>query len=329
MHADWAVCHIIIIIGGIMACLHPLRVYQSRRKKKDTGSFYYTFDPKKGHTDLYLDIPCNKCEGCMLARSYQWSMRCVCEAQSYTESYFLTLTYDNENLPDGSELNRTHITQFVKRLRWHFRHYKLKVFYCGEYGTHRHRPHYHMIVFGLPLQKENVRLFLHSYSRKKNPNYVSPKISDIWGKGLVTIGSFTDQSASYVAQYCLKKQTREYYEFIKTKRVKPFIGASNRNALGFDFFQKSWFEIFTRGWFRLLEKSLRPLRYFVYLLKKHHPLEWFKFIELPRRIKMTKERLEYYRDRALHYENERNKALSRYYRERKILRSLQERRDLL
>lgn len=317
-----------------MVCYSPLKVYRSRRLNKATGKYPIKFSPRSTYTDIDgLFIPCGKCEGCLLARSFQWSLRCVCETYSHSESYFLTLTYDEEHLPEGRNLCRAHFQGFMKRLRWHFRGYKLKVFYCGEYGEKRNRPHYHAIIFGLPLSRENIRLFPLNVSRKGNTNYYSPILNKIWSYGNVTVGDCNCRTCAYVAQYTLKKNKSNVN--VPSCKVKPFVGASNRSAIGTDFFFKYYEDIFVRGFFNPFSDSknsgrlYKPPRFFVKLLEKHFPLVWFKYVELPKRIEIHRRRMLWYRDRALFASQLDEKLKMRYYKERQTLRRLEARRDLL
>lgn len=88
---------------------------------------------------------------------------------------------------------------------------------CGEYGENELRPHYHACLFGisfddLELVKEenNVQLF------------TSAKLQKIWGKGFVTVGEVTFQSAAYVARYVMKKIIGKQDEKILDKMTKNY-----------------------------------------------------------------------------------------------------------
>lgn len=323
-----------------MVCYSPLKVFWSRKRHPVTKNRVPVFSASKGIVDVdyYYNpgngftIPCGKCEGCRLAKSFEWSVRCTCESYFHRENYFLTLTYDSEHLPSDRCLNRAHFQGFMKRLRYYFKGYKIKVFYCGEYGENRHRPHYHAIVFGLPLSEKDIRMYPINMSKKGNVNYESPFITKIWGKGLVTIGSFTSSSASYVAQYTLKKNKSN--STIR-KAIRPFIGASNRNSIGFDFFMKYFKDIFSRGFFSPIPANkgekplmLKPSPYFVRNLKKYKPVEYIRYVRLPRYrayVKMLNDKLKYLDQYA---EDLDNKIRNRYYKERATLRRLEARCDL-
>lgn len=315
-----------------MVCFAPIKGYRGKRVNPETGKRPVVFSPSQGFLDRPVIVPCGRCLGCLMTRAFYWSVRCVCESHYHSESYFLTLTYDKEHLPSDGQLCRAHFQSFMKRLRYYFPGYRIKVFYCGEYGEKRHRPHYHAILFGLPLNAEGVKMYPVSTSKRGNINYESPFITSIWSYGLVTIGSFSANSAAYVAQYTVKKHDNAMQSYIARCSVKPFIGASNRNSIGYDFFMQYHTDIYRRGFFKPFDDSdiiCRNLPYFNRLLQRHFPIEFFKYVELPRRA--------YY---ASLYKSAQsgspgtfgNTLLDRdsialYYKERKLLRNLKSRDD--
>lgn len=94
------------------------------------------------------------------------------ELPYHENAWFLTLTYDNENIPyrmtwdegtgevlvENYSLNYEDMKAFWKRLRRYLEYHeldkgKLMYFQCGEYGGKTHRPHYHAIVYDLPIEK--------------------------------------------------------------------------------------------------------------------------------------------------------------------------------
>lgn len=100
--------------------------------------------------DKYVPVPCGKCPECLRRRTASWSFRLEMEALNWPKQFFVTLTYNTEQIPITPNtfltLEPKHVTDFFKRLRK--RAGKLKYYYCGEYGTQRKRPHYHLILFG-------------------------------------------------------------------------------------------------------------------------------------------------------------------------------------
>ena len=58
---------------------------------------------------------------------------------------FVTLTYDDDHLPEYNSLNYKHFQDFMKRLRKS--HNGVRFYMCGEYGEDFSRPHYHALLF--------------------------------------------------------------------------------------------------------------------------------------------------------------------------------------
>ena len=52
-------------------------------------------------TGKYIVVPCNKCLACKMRKSAEWAARAAQEAEYYPEGerWFVTLTYDEDNLP--------------------------------------------------------------------------------------------------------------------------------------------------------------------------------------------------------------------------------------
>ena len=48
-----------------------------------------------------IRIPCRSCVECVLGYSNQWATRVAAEASCHSENCFITLTYNDENLPKG------------------------------------------------------------------------------------------------------------------------------------------------------------------------------------------------------------------------------------
>lgn len=170
----------------------------------------------------FMQVPCGKCDECRVSRSKEWAIRCLAEYQSlsYKEQlkcWFITFTYDDLHNP--FILNSEHMTLFWKRLRKYFSGCKIKYFYCGEYGTRTYRPHYHAIVYGLPL---NDLKFIKNNSFGDSI-FSSETLANIWGNGMVAIGSLSLKSCSYVARYTLKKNTTDCFQRVSQGFGKNFL----------------------------------------------------------------------------------------------------------
>jgi hypothetical protein len=98
-------------------------------------------------------VPCGKCYNCKRRLASSWSLRVVEESKLAHTAVFLTLTYNNENLPISKfgyhTLVKKDLQNFFKRLRkLHGSDHKtIRYFAVGEYGGHTKRPHYHIILF--------------------------------------------------------------------------------------------------------------------------------------------------------------------------------------
>ena len=107
-------------------------------------------------TNQWMALPCGKCPNCMKRRTSGWSFRLIKEGESSQTALFVTLTYDTKYVPLTKNgymtLNKRDIQTYMKRLR-KLSETKLKYYVCGEYGSKRDRPHYHMIIFNADAEK--------------------------------------------------------------------------------------------------------------------------------------------------------------------------------
>lgn len=170
-----------------------------------------------------MEVSCGQCLGCRLDRSRMWAMRCVheCSLHELDEgNCFITLTYDDENVPHDWSLNKRDFQLFMKRLRKHFPQ-KIKFFMCGEYGNkcmhlptytaqtvkdcdrcNVGRPHYHAILFNCHFDD------LVKVGQSGDREYCSsPTLEKLWDKGFVEVGDATFEACAYVARYVTKKVT--------------------------------------------------------------------------------------------------------------------------
>ncbi len=90
-----------------MPCTRPLNAYRVN------GKVFFT----PSHGAEFIQLPCGQCVACRLNHSRQWATRMVHEAYMHEHNSFITLTYDNEHLPEDGSLVRKHLTDFFKRFR--------------------------------------------------------------------------------------------------------------------------------------------------------------------------------------------------------------------
>lgn len=223
--------------------------------------------------DLIL-LPCGRCIGCRLERSRQWAVRCIHEASFHSDNCFLTLTYDDDHLPDRGSLVKKDLTDFWKRLRKAISPKKLRYFACGEYGSKFERPHYHACVFGY--MPEDKKLYsIRAGSRL----YISPLIAKLWPFGFHTIGDVTFDSAAYVARYVLKKVTGDSAESHYNGREAEYVVMSRKPGIAHDWIRKFYDDVYPHDYVVIRDNiKCRPPKYYdnIYDLECNGDLEYVK-----------------------------------------------------
>lgn len=177
--------------------------------------------------------PCGKCEGCRRRRRNAWVGRMLLEQSQHKESAFVTLTYEDPDLPLIYHpehdiwiptLVKSHVQKWIRSVRQKATHLgrTLRYFAAGEYGSESGRPHYHLILFGI------------------GPTW-NPIFKDSWNKGFVSSYEATARTMAYVAKYVMKQgndpelSLPEYGEYsLENPRITtpPFRLTSRRPALG-------------------------------------------------------------------------------------------------
>lgn len=287
-----------------MSCFHPMKAIdwgkQSGSQKHNIEVVKYNdIDPNCKGVTMYrgrpvkvIEIPCGKCIGCRLEYSRQWANRCMAETKTTHDNYFVTLTYDEEHLPRNywvdtetgevteNELHslvRKDMQDFLKRLRTEWaRKYSannIRVFYCGEYGDKRGRPHYHAIIFNLPIfDLKQVRR-----SQSGHPLWISEEIEKIWGKGITAIGEVNWETVAYTARYVMKKvkgpDAKKYYEDLGI--IPEFTGMSLKPGIGAEYYKQHKDEIYKYDELLVKNKDgvirAKPSRYYDKLYDLEEP----------------------------------------------------------
>lgn len=177
----------------------------------------------------FVQIPCGKCLSCKINHANDWATRCVIESKLYKNNSFITLTYNDEQLPKNQSVNVRDLQLFFKRLRKKLRETKIRYFACGEYGSKTLRPHYHIGLYNYK-PKDNK---IFKFNKRKDIIYTSNEIEKIWGKGFATVGELTLESAAYIARYTQKKIYEKHDEILeKLGRKKEFILTSRKPGIG-------------------------------------------------------------------------------------------------
>lgn len=217
-------------------------------------------------------------------------MRMMNEAQLHDQNCFITLTYNDENLPEFGTLQKPHLQDFFKRLRKQrgsFRYYA-----CGEYGEDTDRAHYHACIFGLD--------FHDKIQFKRTGDhwlYLSDELTEIWGHGHTSVGELTFETAAYTARYVTKKLSKGQARYVRVDTdsgeiiplQQPFACISNGGgrrkdgerslgAIGKPWFDKYKGDIYAseKDYLMMRGKRMKPPRYYDGLYDKINPLHMEK-----------------------------------------------------
>jgi hypothetical protein len=193
-------------------------------------------------------------------------MRCLHEKKLHSESCFLTLTYDNEHLPEAGTLVKRDFQLFMKRMRKQ-RPQGLRFFMCGEYGELNGRPHYHALFFNTDFP-DKLR---YSQNRRGDVYYSSDELRFIWQLGNVLIGEVNFDTAAYVARYCMSKVTgkdadRHYEVFdrdgVVHRRLSEYTDMSRRPGIGTGYYERFGSEVRVHDSVVVNGKEVRPPRFY-------------------------------------------------------------------
>ena len=279
-----------------MKCLKPVIAYHIGNHKDENGNLKKTICfsfkeaakkivPWKIH-ECEIAVPCGKCEACLKNKRLEQSIRIIHEIESHEDNCFITLTYNDDNLPmtDGQNVTRgvqdapesfrptlsiDDYQKWLKRFRKRIKK-PIRYFIVGEYGTKGQRPHYHAIIFGWKPDDLQEHKFHGKYW-----TYRSAFIESTWKYGFSEIGIDVNAGvAKYCAQYVTKK-------FIKNERpqfvLDEFVRSSKMNGgIGAEFLHKFHKQVAEQGYiFTLNRRTGKSFRskipsYYIKLLEKFY-----------------------------------------------------------
>lgn len=259
-------------------CTSPNKCYQN----PDGGRPIFGWEGiKKGLPEM--EVPCGKCPECCKDYYTSWATRGSRELSQWDSTVFITLTYDEENLPNDRSLKKTDVQKFIKRVKKFFRSSKenpIRQVYCGEYGKQTNRPHYHCILFNCDFRDKSR----HYVSPGGHQVYTSPTLSKLWPFGNAEFGYAEPSSIAYLFKYILKKKSRKEkkkpyniehdgvtydveHEFIEASR-NPGIGAWLRNS-----------QSIRKGFLSVDGKKTKLPKYYLEHLKKNDLDSYHKISE--------------------------------------------------
>lgn len=193
----------------------------------------------------------------------------------HDENSYLTLTYNDENLPKNKSLKIDHLQKFFRKLRRKTGK-EIRYYAVGEYGDKLSRPHYHVCLFGYDFSdKELLTTKRWKKARFQTGSlfalYWSKYLETIWQRGFNTIGELTFESASYVARYVLKKQTgKNSKKYYKSKKPE-FSIMSRKPGIGRSWFDKYMTDVYPKDFFHVRGRRSRPPRYYDNVLQNVKP----------------------------------------------------------
>lgn len=206
--------------------------------------------------------PCGKCPVCRMKYRKQMATRIYMETSidKPVDNYFITLTYDDQNIPiiAGRQcFNKDHLVRFLDSLRHKLRSRGLSLRYFGtcEYGQEGYRSHYHFLFF---LYGSPVRRFAYKGVHEFNRDFVQP----LWPYGFTFDGRVSPASVMYCTCYALKDDEALQRDWTGFEEGRPFRLFSLRPGLGLSDSCVAWWTdyVYNDGDFRFglrLSKGLK------------------------------------------------------------------------
>jgi hypothetical protein len=251
------------------------------------------------------------------------------EASLWLNNIFITLTYDNEHLPEHGTLIKKDFQDFMKRLRKKKRANQaqpIRYYQCGEYGEKFGRPHYHAILFNTNFRDREIIQGQKGLTQ-------SETLSKLWGKGHSSIGDVTFQSAAYVAGYVQKKingQKKDaidpdtglkHYEIITPngeiiEKQQEYSTMSRRPGIAGHWFAKHKNDVYPSDNIHINGKEMRPPKYYDRLYEIEYPMDMEVIKEKRRRQMKEKQHLR--TPEALRQAEKTHKARMSIYRRNKL-----------
>lgn len=179
-----------------------------------------------------VPVACGRCPSCLVNRSRLWSGRLLLESLLHAQSSFWTLTYQVE--PEKRSLDPRHLQLWLKRARRAFGSFR---FYgSGEYGDRNNRPHYHVVLFGVPANHPDISGAWSGYTYSEIGSFPLDLRGPVIGPYRVQAG-FTSstplvpEQTRYVAKYIQKKWQRQKESWLNG-RHKEFARMSLDPGIG-------------------------------------------------------------------------------------------------
>lgn len=219
-----------------MLCYKPLiKIHESQTSLiKEYGQQFisYKWFKEKSLNRLLASgaiqmLKCGQCFNCINMKRYHWVKKMSLEKSYWKNTYFITLTYNDDHYP--GQLVVKDVQNFIKLLRYRLNE-SFRYFCSGEYGSRTARAHYHMILF------TNYDLDLDFRKQTKTgPLFESKLLNECWKKGFIWVAHDLDNmSFAYVSSYSNKNYLKTHQNQVRkefNKKVNEII--ENKNLSGF------------------------------------------------------------------------------------------------
>lgn len=198
-------------------CYNVKKISKRGKYKEDNYNGF-----KGQEYDITAWTKCGYCPECLAEKANNWVVRNHYESRAHKEKCFITLTYaENPKI-----LIKKDLQDFLKRLRKELDKdgVKLRYYGCGEYGTLRGRPHFHVILYGW--SDKNAKYLC--INKKGNICLQSDLIQAKWGKGRTTYQEFNEHEIPYISLYSSINDTAKHKHLIAREEIAKKI-SENRN----------------------------------------------------------------------------------------------------
>lgn len=250
-----------------MSCNNPLII-----KRPKSRYPVYTMPSRMRYStvpDGYVQVPCGWCQGCRIDRMSMWQDRFRFELlDNYKKGYsgsFITLTYNDLDVPLSGSLKKAELAQFWKRVRYFLKgkdskyvkarapfvlasNPNFRYISVGEYGDKIGRCHYHALVAGI------------------SPESMQELTALAWKFGFSDCKAVDSGGIRYVLKYIQKQVHGKQLEQLFTEKglEPPFFTASN--GIGSAFLYENAENIRDNNGYRFQGKWRKPSQYYRRLL---------------------------------------------------------------
>lgn len=178
---------------------------------------------------------CGQCLTCRILKRSQMATRLHLESLSYPNAAtMVTFTYNDKHKPQDGSVQKIELRKLKWRINDQWKRYrkkfpqiaqadnyheKLRFYGVGEYGDDSMRPHYHLAIFGLPVdlqyedpKKQGQKLYYEICRKRHFQPVLFPGLEQFllkaWQhRGHVQIEQLDDGLSSYMTGYVTKKMT--------------------------------------------------------------------------------------------------------------------------